>query len=160
MDSTPAQKLGIALLTWCIVFFAIVTMGFVLREADGRIYPVIRDFSVNEVAARNGGVTISGTMDKRRECYFRELVAYARYDDREFPLAVPIRFDAAPVVSRSAIAQSWGPWVVELGDDYRDVEVSMYTRHSCHSFWDTSSKIATFSIRKEDGTATIIRSAK
>lgn len=160
MESTPAQKIGISLLTWCIVLFGAVTIGFVLRETDGRIYPVIQDFRVNEVAARDGGVTISGTMDKRRECYFRELVAYARYDENEFPLAVPVKFDAAPVVSRSAIAQSWGPWIIELGESYKQAEVSLYTRHSCHSLWDTSSQIARFSIRKEDGAATIIRGAQ
>ena len=157
MDSTPAQKIGISLLTWCIVLFGAVTIGFVLRETDGRIYPVIHDFRVSEVNAQNGGVTISGTMDKRRECYFRELVAYARYDDEKFPIAGPIEFDAAPVVSRSAIAQAWGPWIVELGEDYTDAEVSLYTRHSCHSLWDTSSQIARFSIRKENDAATIIR---
>lgn len=157
MDSTPAQKIGISLLTWCIVLFGAVTIGFVLRETDGRIYPVIQDFRVSEVANHDSGVTISGTMDKRRECYFRELVAYARYDDDEYPVAVPLEFDAAPVVSRSAIAQSWGPWVIELGEDYRDAEVSLYTRHSCHSLWDTSSQIARFSIRKENDSATIIR---
>lgn len=155
MNGTPLQRAGLYLLIWCVILLGVLTAGIVLRETDGRWFPVVHDFRVEEVTSHDEGIAVSGTMTKARECFFRELVAYVRYDDDAYPHIIPVTFDATSVVSRSAIEQEWGPWVLHINGEYKSAEVSMYTRHSCHALWDTASRLVAFRVRQEDGSITI-----
>lgn len=155
MGGTPTQRAGLYLLIWCVIIMGVITTMMALRETDGRWFPVVAEFHVDEAIDHDDGILISGTMTKGRSCVFRELVTYVRYDDTEQFHFVPVTFDRTSAVSRSAIEQAWGPWVLHVSEAHKAADIKMYIRHSCHSLWDTSGKLAAFTLRQEDGSITI-----
>ena len=101
-------------------------------------YTVVQDFRIITQVLTPEGVLIEGTMDKRRDCRFMEVVAMLD----EVPSAV-IFLDnkERAAYSRPSGPQKWGPWLL-VADPGQGVR--LHVRHSCHAGWDHTELLTTF----------------
>ena len=125
---------------WLLVLGAIVFALLVGPWAESKASPVLA-FSVVDTTCRGGCVTVSGTLDKRRDCAFIE--TYARISrDGGIPRIAFIEYRGEKLgmkFKRPLGPQTWGPWYVEADSGDR---VEMYARHQCHPFWVTETLLA------------------
>lgn len=138
--------------------FLAIALFFGAKDLESTYMPVVKDFSVSTVKEINGGIEMTGTMNKVRECQFREMMVYVKIDEREYPIAADFEFldPAKHLTTRAAISQGWGPWRIFIPVPYDSVDIDMFVRHKCHSFYDTSRKLHDFSIERRDGTLVLL----
>lgn len=97
--------------TKCALMFAIAC-GFWLsfKQVEPRIFPVVKNFSIEAVQDLGSSIAISGRFDKVRGCRFVEIVGYS---GNEFVTVTFKRSPDAPVVSRIVRdGQTYGPWLL------------------------------------------------
>ena len=101
-------------------------------------YTVVQDFRIITQALTPEGVLIEGTMDKRRDCRFIEVIAMLD----EVPSAV-VFLDTREdrTYSRAMGPQKWGPWLV-IADARQGVK--LHARHRCHAGWEHTETITSF----------------
>ena len=101
-------------------------------------YTVVQDFRIITQVLTPEGVLIEGTMDKRRDCRFMEVVAMLD----EVPSAVIFLDNKEHAAySRPSGPQKWGPWLL-VADPGQGVR--LHVRHSCHAGWDHTELLTTF----------------
>ena len=114
-DLSPVVKaVGLLIiLTWAFYGY---------KQVEGMVHPVVTDFVIDEVKETDEGKHIAGSMNKRRDCHFEEVVAYSgrRLVDVDFD-------DVKHVVSRVEGSQAWGFWIVVPSVD----KLTLYSRHTC-----------------------------
>ena len=116
----------------------------IAKEIDTRLFPVVTDFSLTRLQPDAGGVTIQGTLHKRRDCRFVEVVAYGD-ESRPVQLTFLDRPAGAQPTTRAVRVQLWGPWHV-ASDGARIV--TLVARHECHALWDHSTILTSFAVRE------------
>lgn len=105
--------LGIAAFVWAWVAF---------KAMEPSIYPVVSDFTIDEVKIEDSQQRIMGMMTKNRDCTFVEVIAYS--GDH----LVSLGFTETPVpVSRVEGRQAWGWWLITPPVK----TVTLYSRHEC-----------------------------
>ena len=118
------------------IVFAVLAGPWVESKAS----PVL-SFSVVDTDCDGGCVTVSGTLDKRRDCDFVE--TYARISrDNGVPRIALIEYRGEKLgvkFKRPLGVQAWGPWYVAATPGDR---VELYARHQCHPFWVTETLLA------------------
>lgn len=107
---------------------------------ESKVAPIL-SFSVVDSSCEGGCVTLSGTLDKHRDCDFVE--AYARISrDNGVPRIAPIEYRGEKLgmkFKRPLGVQAWGPWYVAATPGDR---VELYARHQCHPFLVTETLLA------------------
>ena len=125
---------------WLLVLGAIVFAVLAGPWVESKVAPVLA-FAVVDTNCDGGCVTVSGTLDKRRDCAFIE--TYARISrDGGIPRIALIEYRGEKLgmkFKRPLGPQAWGPWYVEADSGDR---VEMYARHQCHPFWVTETLLA------------------
>ena len=122
---------------WLLVLGAIVFALLVGPWAESKASPVLA-FSVVDTTCQGGCVTVSGTLDKRRDCAFIE--TYARISRDGGIALIEYRGEKLGMKFKRPLGpQAWGPWYVEADSGDR---VEMYARHQCHPFWVTETLLA------------------
>ena len=125
---------------WLLVLGAIVFALLVGPWAESKASPVLA-FSVVDTTCQGGCVTVSGMLDKRRDCAFIE--TYARISrDGDVPRIALIEYRGEKLgmkFKRPLGLQAWGPWYVEA--NHGDT-VTLFARHQCHPFWVTETRLA------------------
>jgi len=115
------------------VLAALAALALV-KELDTRYYPVV-DVPSTHLEGTSTYYTLSGTLDKHRDCRFIELVAYVNGQQ------APIQFlDAKVPYSRVVGLQTFGPWEIDTTPASGDL-ISVTVRHSCHSLWEHTRQI-------------------
>ena len=101
-------------------------------------YTVVQDFRIITQVLTPEGVLIEGTMDKRRDCRFIEVIAMLD----EVPSAV-VFLDTREgrTYSRAMGPQKWGPWLV-IADARQGVK--LHARHRCHAGWEHTEVLTSF----------------
>lgn len=101
-------------------------------------YTVVQDFRIITQVLTPEGVLIEGTMDKRRDCRFVEIIAMLD----EVPSAV-VFLDTREdrTYSRAMGPQKWGPWLV-IADARQGVK--LHARHRCHAGWEHTETLTSF----------------
>ena len=101
-------------------------------------YTVVQDFRIITQVLTPEGVLIEGTMDKRRDCRFIEVIAMLD----EVPSAV-VFLDTREdrTYSRAMGPQKWGPWLV-IADARQGVK--LHARHRCHAGWEHTETLTSF----------------
>ena len=125
---------------WLLVLGAIVFALLVGPWAESKASPVLA-FSVVDTTCQGGCVTVSGTLDKRRDCAFIETYARISRDGGISRIAL-IEYRGEKLgmkLSRPLGVQAWGPWYVAATPGDR---VELYARHQCHPFWVTETRLA------------------
>ena len=114
-DMSPLVKVIVLLITLTWMFY-----GY--KQIEGDVHPVVTDFVIEEVKKSDRGKHIAGSMNKRRDCHFEEVVAYSgrRLVDVEFD-------DVKHAVSRVEGSQAWGFWVIVPSVN----KLTLYSRHMC-----------------------------
>ncbi len=125
---------------WLLVLGAIVFALLVGPWAESKASPVLA-FSVVDTTCQGGCVTVSGTLDKRRDCAFIETYARISRDGGISRIAlIEYRGEKLGMKFKRPLGpQAWGPWHVEADSGDR---VEMYARHQCHPFWVTETLLA------------------
>jgi len=125
---------------WLLVLGAIVFALLVGPWAESKASPVLA-FSVVDTTCQGGCVTVSGTLDKRRDCAFIETYARISRDGGISRIAlIEYRGEKLGMKFKRPLGpQAWGPWYVEADSGDR---VEMYARHQCHPFWVTETLLA------------------
>ena len=114
---------------------------------DTRVFPVVRDFTVNTVNRQDGLVTIEGTLLKVRDCDFLGLAVYGLPDgDTRLPL--PHWTEQAPTRGRGVGFQPWGPWRISVPDVPEIQYIEIVATHRCVGPWTQSAIYTAFDIRK------------
>lgn len=125
---------------WLLVLGAIVFALLVGPWAESKASPVLA-FSVVDTTCQGGCVTVSGTLDKRRDCALIETYARISRDGGISRIAlIEYRGEKLGMKFKRPLGpQAWGPWYVEADSGDR---VEMYARHQCHPFWVTETLLA------------------
>lgn len=101
-------------------------------------WAVVTDFRILTETKVDGGAIVTGTMDKRRDCQFIEVLAMT---DGEPADVVFLDLSYRPEYSRARGPQRWGPWLVRAEDGQG---VVLYARHQCHAAWDHTDRLTSF----------------
>lgn len=146
------QKYGFRILEMVFGGFMVLAIMFLAKDFESTLFPVVKDFNVNEVKEVEDGIQITGDMNKVRDCTFRDMKVYMRVDGEKIPVAADFMFNdpAENLKTRASIKQAWGPWLIFIETEYDDADIALYARHSCHSFYDTSTKISEFSVQRNE----------
>lgn len=131
-------------IAWHVAPVLAALLTFVLaKEIDTRVFPVVTDFVVLNMRDDGSGVVVDGTMHKRRDCRFLEVVAYG---DVSAPVQIKFldRLEGSQPFTRAVRVQLWGPWRIE--PDGSKV-VTLMARHACHSLWDHSTVLTSFAVK-------------
>ena len=131
-------------IAWHVAPVLAALLTFVLaKEIDTRAFPVVTDFVVLNMRDDGSGVVVDGTMHKRRDCRFLEVVAYG---DVSAPVHIKFldRLEGSQPFTRAVRVQLWGPWRIE--PDGSKI-VTLVARHACHSLWDHSTVLTSFAVK-------------
>lgn len=101
---------------------ALVFLGWLYREHESSLNPVVVDFDITKAEERGDSLYISGLFRKRRDCDFLDVVAYS---GRRF---VSVEFmEAKHTVNRRPRLQTFGPW--KLTPKTRHIQ--LFSTHRC-----------------------------
>tara|TARA_R110000772_G_scaffold79860_3_gene170743 strand:- start:974 stop:1411 length:438 start_codon:yes stop_codon:yes gene_type:complete len=106
----------------------------VFPQAEGRIMPVVADFTITEIEPSDdaGWSIINGSMNKLRGCDFEKMRFTLHSGDGE--VTVAYRFLEASKVRPANNATAFGPWEVQITQDQMDLaELRLETWHDCHA---------------------------
>ena len=116
----------------------------VLRWAEYTFFPVVKNFHLTSMERVDNYIVMQGYMHKVRDCRYvgvsAEGVTPSGYVD------LPLRFlDSAIVndnVTRPQGTQNWGPWRVTIPTVPNINTMVLYSVHSCHLAWETTTELA------------------
>ena len=120
------RNIQIHFTTWvALVFIALSLLFVVFREFEPVLYPVVKDFRIEESLYTADSLIISGSFTKNRsDCKFKDVIAY---NGKRF---IGITFMNAPdrkTVNRFPGEQTYGPWQLKPATDH----ISIYSTHDC-----------------------------
>ena len=116
----------------------------VLRWAEYIFFPVVKDFHLTSIERVDNYIVMQGYMRKVRDCRYvgvsAEGVALSGRVD------LPLRFLDKNIVNdnttRPQGTQNWGPWKVVIPTVPNINTVVLYSVHSCHFAWETTTELA------------------
>lgn len=145
------NTLALRLVTWTLTIFAVITLGYAYQEYEADIFPVVEDFRVETLSNTQDGIEIHGNMVKSRECQFEDVSVYTKGVDEEYANLVDIVFGDKTDSTRAPIPQNFGPWYITIPQDFSNLTIEIYATHNCNFFYQTTSMISSFNIKKDYG---------
>lgn len=104
------------------LYFAILC-GFWLtfKQLEPRLFPVVKNFTIETAVDNLSSVSIYGRFDKVRDCEFIGVIAYSGNTH------ISVVFPPYPVVSRLPREQTYGPWMLIPKTSH----LELYSHHRC-----------------------------
>ena len=116
----------------------------VLRWAEYIFFPVVKDFHLTSLERVDNYIVMQGYMRKVRDCRYVGVSAEGIAPSGRADL--PIRFLESNAVNdnttRPQGTQNWGPWRVVIPTVPNINTVVLYSVHSCHLAWETTTELA------------------
>ena len=114
------------------------------RWAEYIFFPVVRDFHLTSIERVDNYIVMQGYMRKVRNCRYvgvsAEGVTPSGYVD------LSLRFLDSAIINdnttRPQGTQNWGPWRVVIPTVPDINTVVLYSVHSCHLAWETTTELA------------------
>ena len=137
---SPYTKLALRVLPILVA----LTLMFTLRWLEYTFMPVVKDFHLTSIERVDNYIMMQGYMRKVRDCRYVGVSAEGVAPSGRVDL--PLRFLDAAIVNdnttRPQGTQSWGPWKVVIPTVPNISTVVLYSVHSCHLAWETTSELA------------------
>ena len=115
-----------------------------LRWAEYIFFPVVKDFHLTSLERVDNYIVMQGYMRKVRDCRYVGVSAEGTTTSGHVDL--PLRFLESSIVNdnttRPQGTQSWGPWRVVIPTVPNINTVVLYSVHSCHLAWETTTELA------------------
>ena len=116
----------------------------VLRWAEYIFFPVVKDFHLTSLERVDNYIVMQGYMRKVRDCRYVGVSAGGITPSGRVDL--PLRFLESSIVNdnttRPQGTQNWGPWRVVIPTVPNINTVVLYSVHSCHLAWETTTELA------------------
>ena len=116
----------------------------VLRWAEYIFFPVVKDFHLTSLERVDNYIVMQGYMRKVRDCRYVGVSAEGTTPSGRVDL--PFRFLERNTVNdnttRPQGTQNWGPWRVVIPTVPNINTVVLYSVHSCHLAWETTTELA------------------
>ena len=116
----------------------------VLRWAEYIFFPVVKDFHLTSLERVDNYIVMQGYMRKVRDCRYVGVSAEGATTSGRVDL--PLRFLESNTVNdnttRPQGTQNWGPWRVVIPTVPNINTVVLYSVHSCHLAWETTTELA------------------
>ena len=116
----------------------------VLRWAEYIFFPVVKDFHLTSLERVDNYIVMQGYMRKVRDCRYVGVSAEGTTPSGHVDL--PLRFLESNTgnhnTTRPQSTQSWGPWRVVIPTVPNINTVVLYSVHSCHLAWETTTELA------------------
>ena len=116
----------------------------VLRWAEYIFFPVVKDFHLASIERVDNYIVMQGYMRKVRDCRYVGVSAEGTTPSGHVDL--PLRFLESNIVNdnttRPQGTQNWGPWRVVIPTVPDINTVVLYSVHSCHLAWETTTELA------------------
>lgn len=114
------------------------------RWAEYAFLPVVKDFHLTSIERADNYIVMQGYMRKVRDCRYvgvsAEGVTPSGYVD------LSLRFLDSAIINdnttRPQGTQNWGPWRVIIPVVPNINTVVLYSVHSCHLAWETTTELA------------------
>ena len=114
------------------------------RWAEYTFFPVVKDFHLTSMERVDNYIVMQGSMRKVRDCRYVGVSAEGVTPSGHVDL--PLRFLDAAIVNdnttRPQGTQNWGPWKVTIPVSPNINTVVLYSVHSCHLAWETTTELA------------------
>ena len=114
------------------------------RWAEYFFFPVVKDFHLTSLERVDNYIVMQGYMRKVRNCRYVGVSAEGTTPSGRVDL--PLKFlDNATVddnTTRPQGTQNWGPWRVVIPAVPNISTVVLYSVHSCHPAWETTTELA------------------
>ena len=121
-----------------------VLLLIVLRWAEYTFFPVVKNFHLTSIERVDNYIVMQGYMRKVRDCRYVGVSAEGITPSGHVDL--PLRFLDAAIVNdnttRPRGTQNWGPWRVAIPTVPNINTVVLYSVHSCHLAWETTTELA------------------
>ena len=115
-----------------------------LRWAEYIFFPVVKDFHLTSLERVDNYIVMQGYMRKVRDCRYVGVSAEGTTTSGRVDL--PLRFLESNSVNdnttRPQGTQNWGPWRVVIPSAPNINTVVLYSVHSCHLAWETTTELA------------------
>ena len=115
-----------------------------LRWAEYIFFPVVKDFHLTSIERADNYIVMQGYMRKVRNCRYVGVSAEGTTPSGRVDL--PLRFLESNTVNdnttRPQGTQNWGPWRVVIPTVPNINTVVLYSVHSCHLAWETTTELA------------------
>ena len=116
----------------------------VLRGAEDIVFPVVKNFHLTSIERVDNYIVMQGYMHKVRDCRYVGVSAEGITPSGRVDL--PLRFLESNAVNdnttRPQGTQSWGPWRMVIPTVPNISTVVLYSVHSCHLAWETTTELA------------------
>ena len=116
----------------------------VLRWAEYIFFPVVKNFHLTSLERVDNYIVMQGYMHKVRDCRYVGVSAEGTTTSGHVDL--PLRFLESNTVNdnttRPQGTQNWGPWKVVIPTVPNISTVVLYSVHSCHLAWETTTELA------------------
>ena len=107
-------------------------------------FPVVKDFHLTSIERVDNNIVMQGYLRKVRDC--RYVVVSAEGIAPSGRVGLPIRILEGNSVNdnttRPQGTQDWGPWGVVIPSAPNINTVVLYSVHSCHPVWETTTELA------------------
>ena len=114
------------------------------RWAEYTFFPVVKDFHLTSMERVDNYIVMQGSMRKVRDCRYVGVSAEGVTPSGHVDL--PLRFLDAAIVNDNATrpqgTQNWGLWKVTIPVSPNINTVVLYSVHSCHLAWETTTELA------------------
>ena len=114
------------------------------RWAEYTFLPVVKDFHLTSLERVDNYIVMQGYMRKVRDCRYVGVSAEGTTPSGRVDL--PLRFLESSIVNdnttRPQGTQNWGPWRVVIPTVPNISTVVLYSVHSCHLAWETTTELA------------------
>ena len=125
------------------ILIAILLLS-VFRWAEYIFFPVVKDFHLTSLERVDNYIVMQGYMRKVRDCRYVGVSAEGTTTSGHVDL--PLRFlesnTANDNTTRPQGTQNWGPWKVVIPTVPNISTVALYSVHSCHLAWETTTELA------------------
>ena len=115
-----------------------------LRWAEYVFFPVVKNFHLTSIERVDNYIVMQGYMHKVRDCRYVGVSAEGITPSGRVDL--PLRFLESAIVNdnttRPQGTQNWGPWRVVIPSAPNINTVVLYSVHSCHLAWETTTELA------------------
>ena len=115
-----------------------------LRWAEYTFFPVVKNFHLTSIERVDSYIVMQGYMRKVRDCRYVGVSAEGITPSGHVDL--PLRFLESNSINdnttRPQGTQNWGPWRVVIPTVPNISTVVLYSVHSCHLAWETTTELA------------------
>ena len=115
-----------------------------IRWAEYIFFPVVKDFHLTSLERVDNYIVMQGYMHKVRDCRYVGVSAEGITTSGHVDL--PLRFLDSAIINdnttRPQGTQNWGPWRVVIPTVPNISTVVLYSVHSCHLAWETTTELA------------------